>query len=290
MVASILKAKYFPNSSFLERSFCPNAFYVWRSICAANEVIIRGSQSQIGTGALVGVWCDRWLPFPSTFLISSPRPDNYSITMVHDLITSEANWNVPLLISLFSPEEVISIRSIPLNRRCKVDRLIWHYDKMVVSRWKLCIILLVYAFGPYPKLHVLQHWVTRSLFYGTCWRPKFPQRFEFAWRVFSTIIPNLCHKRIPIDPLCIMCGAASESTTHIILDCHFAWCVWTFSPLGLRPCGVQLGIIKNWAMSMALDLKHGDFDCLLMVVWVIWTARNEKFWSSVINLSPYGIV
>lgn len=90
-----------------------------------------------------------------------------------------------------------------------------------------------------------------SVLWDMLWKAQVPPKVQMmAWRVFSTIIPmgvNLCHKPIPIDHLCIMCGATPESATHIILDCHFARCVWMFSPLGLRPCGVQHGTIKNLA-------------------------------------------
>lgn len=44
LVARTLKAKYFPNSSFLDAVVRSNASYVWRSICSSIEVIKRGSR------------------------------------------------------------------------------------------------------------------------------------------------------------------------------------------------------------------------------------------------------
>lgn len=95
LITQILKAKYFLNSSFLDVVVWLNASYVWRSICAAREVIQHYSRWQIGDGSLVRVWHDHWLPSPSIFQISSPRPSNCDISLVQELITSEAKWDMP---------------------------------------------------------------------------------------------------------------------------------------------------------------------------------------------------
>ena len=46
----VLKARYFPNSSFLEVQVGKNSSYTWRSLMAAQEVLRRGLRWNVGNG------------------------------------------------------------------------------------------------------------------------------------------------------------------------------------------------------------------------------------------------
>lgn len=45
-----LKAKYFPNQSFLDVPVKPEESYCWKSICAARKIIKLGCRWQVGNG------------------------------------------------------------------------------------------------------------------------------------------------------------------------------------------------------------------------------------------------
>lgn len=167
---------------------------------------------QIGDGSSVRVWHDRWLPSPSTFQISSPRPSNYDIFLVQELITSEAKWDLPQLDSLLFTKEVDLICTIPLSKRKVDDKLVWHYDKRglftvknayhVTRLWTIPISLISSSSTSSTPYYVLWEKLRCTLI------P--PKAKMMAWRIFSNIIPtglNLIQKRIHIDPSCIMCGA-----------------------------------------------------------------------------------
>ena len=53
---SVLKAKYFKNSSFLEAQLGNSPSYTWRSLMEAKGVVERGMRWNIGNGRNVNVW------------------------------------------------------------------------------------------------------------------------------------------------------------------------------------------------------------------------------------------
>ena len=69
----VYKAKYFANVPFLEAKLGKQPSYAWRSILAAKEIIVRGSQWNVGNGQRVHILVDRWVPRPNSFSVISPR-------------------------------------------------------------------------------------------------------------------------------------------------------------------------------------------------------------------------
>jgi hypothetical protein len=70
--ARLLKAKYIPNSSFLEVPIGARVSFVWRSICNARELLSQGLLWRVGDGYSIKIWGDRWLPTPITHSVQSP--------------------------------------------------------------------------------------------------------------------------------------------------------------------------------------------------------------------------
>ena len=56
----IYKARYFPNSSFMEAEIEHNPSYVWWSLVAAREVIMEGSRWRVGNGRQIEVGSRNW--------------------------------------------------------------------------------------------------------------------------------------------------------------------------------------------------------------------------------------
>lgn len=69
VTAQVIKAKYYPNHSFLEAVVSPHSSCVWKSICDARKLLICGSRWQLGSGEEINIWNDRWVPQPSTFQV-----------------------------------------------------------------------------------------------------------------------------------------------------------------------------------------------------------------------------
>ena len=82
----VLKAKYFPDSNFLEAQLGKNPSYTWRSLVAVRGVLHRGLRWNIGNGWKAKIWTDRWIPTPNSFIVVSPRPQNAENELVETLL------------------------------------------------------------------------------------------------------------------------------------------------------------------------------------------------------------
>ncbi|KAA3459957.1 reverse transcriptase-like protein [Gossypium australe] len=62
LVAKVLKAKYFPNTNFLNSRLGNNCSFTWKSIWAAKGVLSDGLYWKVGCGSDISVLNDSWIP------------------------------------------------------------------------------------------------------------------------------------------------------------------------------------------------------------------------------------
>ncbi|KAK4381930.1 hypothetical protein Sango_2920100 [Sesamum angolense] len=116
LAARILKARYFPNTSILEAKIGYRPSYAWRSISSAVPLICAGLRWRIGSGSLVRVWLDPWIPRPSTFKpVSRPFLLHPEATVDKLIDPNSGEWNIPLVEILFHPPDREAILSLPLG-------------------------------------------------------------------------------------------------------------------------------------------------------------------------------
>ncbi|GJX88621.1 reverse transcriptase, partial [Tanacetum coccineum] len=97
LAAKVLKARYFPRSSFFDANVSYRPSYVWRSFIAVKELVRKGCKWNIGDGHRVNMWEDYWLEDHRRM---GPKPDNCKVTYVRDLLNDEGDdWNRELLMS-----------------------------------------------------------------------------------------------------------------------------------------------------------------------------------------------
>lgn len=60
LASAVMKAKYYPNSSFLDAKVGSNPSYAWRSILAAIDVVKAGARKRIGNGRDTAIWDVPW--------------------------------------------------------------------------------------------------------------------------------------------------------------------------------------------------------------------------------------
>lgn len=70
VAATILKAKYFPHSSFLEALLGTKPSFAWMSIYNAKELLSKGLLWRVGDGRLIKVWGEKRLPTPQPIQFS----------------------------------------------------------------------------------------------------------------------------------------------------------------------------------------------------------------------------
>lgn len=130
LLSRVLKAKYFPNSEFMQAELKAGASYTWRSILAGRRVLEKGLRFQVGSGIDISVWQDRWIPIPYGFKPYTEPMEGLEDLRVADLIDPvDRVWQPHLLQGLFTNHEAEAILKIPLSLRNPVDRLVWHFDR-----------------------------------------------------------------------------------------------------------------------------------------------------------------
>ena len=83
---------------------------------AAQKIVKQGCRCQVGNGASVGIWTNKWLPKPSTFKVISLSNNTFELSRVSDLIDPlKCEWQIDLVRQVFLSPDVQSILSIPLS-------------------------------------------------------------------------------------------------------------------------------------------------------------------------------
>ena len=126
LLHKVLKAKYFPECSFLEASVPSHSSYAWRSLTQARHIIRMGTRWRVGNGEKVDIWRDNWVCSDTPYKFASPRQILPEAAKVSALINSDSwQWNEALVDTIFIPYEAQMIKTISLHPWRKEDRLIW---------------------------------------------------------------------------------------------------------------------------------------------------------------------
>ncbi|XP_075660665.1 uncharacterized protein LOC142630550 [Castanea sativa] len=142
LVYKVLKAKYFPTSEFSQAVLGNNPSFTWRSIMFAQPLVKQGLWWRLCNGEKIRIWGDRWLPKPSTFMVSSPRLFMPQDMKVRELIKKEeASWKVDAVDALFLQHEAeVAIcdgcnmedeDSIHFFWKCSRAKELWSSSKLV---------------------------------------------------------------------------------------------------------------------------------------------------------------
>ena len=129
LVYKVLKAKYFPTSDFSQATLGNNPSFTWRSIMSAQPLVNYGLRWRLGNGESIRIWGDKWLPKPSTFMVSSLRlfmPQDMNVGELID--KEEASWKIGVVDALFLPHEVEAIKAIPISSNLPEDKQIWAWS------------------------------------------------------------------------------------------------------------------------------------------------------------------
>ncbi|KAK9932560.1 hypothetical protein M0R45_019793 [Rubus argutus] len=123
--ARIIKARYFPNCSFMEASKGSRASWGWSSLLTGRDTIDINARWQIHNGRKVDVWRDRWIPNSKGGLIEPTITNNrFTPLQVSELINEDSmSWNIDHITPFITDKDAIAITAIPLNNHLEEDRL-----------------------------------------------------------------------------------------------------------------------------------------------------------------------
>jgi hypothetical protein len=183
-VARVLKARYFPNSSFINANLGNNPSYSWKSLWKSREVLIKGCRWTLGDGRRVRVMKDPWIRGGDNWWVESPqREEAYDMTVDQLMLDGERKWDANKIKNLFSSETVNSILSMNLFQEVREDKFIWEGEKdgkytvragyrsimsAAGNRWGVLSIEIGHLYG------ILLHLPRLDTWFGGCVEGVFP--------------------------------------------------------------------------------------------------------------------
>ena len=126
MWVSQLTGKYLLFGSFL---LCPHpspppqflSFLALERHPSLQQTISQGACHRVHSQSPLSVWNFPWIPTIPSFTPSSSPNLNPPDLVVSDLISPNAAWNLPLLISPFDPSSVREIQKVKIHSHPKID-------------------------------------------------------------------------------------------------------------------------------------------------------------------------
>lgn len=219
-----LHARYYKHSEFLDarRGYDPS--FTWRSVWGSKSLLLEGLKWCVGSGTRIKVWEDAWICGDGSHCVPTPKHDSDMNMVVSELVDADGvGWNVELVKQTFVEEEWEQILSLPLPRFGAVDRLFWWPTRNGLFTVRSC-----YWLGRLGRLRTwrLQHGERESERWQGVWRVEGPPKLtHFIWRACKGSLPVrevLFSRHIGESPLCEICGVASESIIHSLLECNYA--------------------------------------------------------------------
>ena len=274
LVARIFKARYYPNTSFLEAKAGANPSFVWKSILASQSLVKSGARRLIGDGSTVKVWEEPWLPDDSNPYIESPVCCGLENAYVNSLRrTGISLWDEDILSDLFNERDKSLIMQIPVSNGIKPDGWYWFGDRKGEYNVK----------NGYRRLLSSRNVISLGGTVGlwkAIWGLEVPNKVKnFIWRANVNCLPTklaLKRKQIDISEICPICNDNVEDVIHILIKCPFARRAWNLSRIGDRSGDVVT--IEDWWMQIIQGQDKMNTNLAAMVSWSLWNNRNDVVW------------
>uniref|UniRef100_A0A2N9GQD2 Reverse transcriptase zinc-binding domain-containing protein n=1 Tax=Fagus sylvatica TaxID=28930 RepID=A0A2N9GQD2_FAGSY len=279
LLHKVLKAKYFPNCSFMEAKIPSHSSYSWRSLAQARHVIRRGTRWRIGNGSEVSIWRDKWINSMHPCKILSPRQILPDSAMVSDLVDPESNqWKEQLIDSIFWPEEAAQIKSIPMFST-RSDSLVWMGTPTGTFTTRSAYHML--AEDKNGQMGSSSNPERLHAFWKSIWRVNVPHKIRvFMWRACSSCLPtktSLFTRGVTSFSLCPICLDEAETMLHSLWDCGFAKECWQNSPLSHIRNALRA---TSWIDLVGhVLMKSGKLkgEVFFVLAWMIWGCRNDAW-------------
>ena len=280
LLHKVLKAKYFPDCTFMEAAVPSHSSYTWRSIAQARHVIRLGTRWRIGSGSKVNIWRDHWVGSSPPFTIFSQRQILPETATVSALIDSEVRqWKFPLIDTIFMPEEAERIKAVPLLPPHKDDIPVWrgtsHGRFTTQSAYKIQLRELQNKSGAPSNPR------RSNIFWKKLWGADVPNKIKtFMWRTCNSILPTktkLFQRGIVASSSCPVCHDEAETEKHILWECDFAREAWTNSSLEFLCQRTDTASWNDLVELVLLQKSKPDIELFFTMAWRIWANRNATW-------------
>lgn len=294
ILTSILKAKYFPDTSFWKAPSPPSRSIYWSSIMQVKHHLHSNVTLQIHQGNS-SIWSSPWTHIWANIhdhlllpITHTPLPSSIS-----DLwLQGTKDWNNHLLATTFDSQAVHQITATPVVPADTPDILRW-----IPSSKGICSTKFAYSYLADLIPHQLPTNGARSMspaathLLNKIWKAKTIPPFlkTFAWRLIRRALATAeraSRFSSHIDKYCTSCGAI-ENDVHLFFLCRTPRQVWAMiqqppliHTLDANEDGVQLALTVLFPNDPPEYLLCSN----LFLLWYIWRARNDnrfqrKSWS-----------
>jgi hypothetical protein len=129
LYARLLKAKYFPSGSLVDRVFSKNASPCWQGITHGLELLKHGIIWRVHSGTKIRIWRDNWLPRGNHKIVG--KANKMRLRWVSDLIDEGSKtWKEDTVRSLFFLLDTEEVLQIPISSNDGNDFIAWAHKKM----------------------------------------------------------------------------------------------------------------------------------------------------------------
>ncbi|KAL8119749.1 hypothetical protein AgCh_017015 [Apium graveolens] len=282
LVTEIIKARYYPNVSFLEAQVGQNPSYIWRSLMEAMEVVQAGTRRKIGTGEETKVWHIPWLPDVESGYLTTVMHDQLRDIKVRSLMDETGKrWDVEVIDDIFNTRDAELIKRIPIPMVDKQDTWFWILDDKGEFSVKSAYRWLQ---GEFENIH--------QRFWHKLWSLKLPGNVtHFLWRVCKGCLPTmsaLLIKQVVHNAQCPWCWSSTETDMHVLFSCNFARTVWSMA--GFQQVVHILPQDTVFTVFLKVFEACNREQCVQigMLAWALWNRRNKWVWERV-NGSAFGV-
>ena len=278
----VFKAKYFPNSDFVQATVGSKPSFARRSIMATQDIVRRGLRWQVGNGKSIHIWQDRGLPTPSQYKVISPPSLLHPVVRVEELIDPVTReWKMELIHRIFLPQEVDIIGGIALSSNLPEDMQIW--AATANGRFNVrSAYMLAMEPAPGNGATLTSDNSNMRKFWKYLWSINIPHKVKhFAWGACKEILPtkeNLKRRKVIENSECDNCLTHEESTGHLFWSCSRSQEIWAISKLFPKTYDWHVLSFLDllWFIVVVEQWDQYRVEKVVMVAWAIWQNRNEQ--------------
>uniref|UniRef100_A0A803R596 Reverse transcriptase zinc-binding domain-containing protein n=1 Tax=Cannabis sativa TaxID=3483 RepID=A0A803R596_CANSA len=273
LVSKVFKARYYPQGDYLSAELGSNPSFIWSSIFAAKDTVKLGLRKGIGSGLIVQITTDPWLPsLDNNSNSQCPGLENFT---VNSLFQTHSRPRMSMLLMIFYSDDAALILGIQIKQAVEDDFWYWFAERNGLYSVRSAYQLI--QDHKQPPIPTEDH-----RFWNKLWSLKVPPKTkDLVWRAASNCLAtkvNLCIKKVLTDNKCPLCGVFAETELHLLVSCQFAWACWEFS--GFNAADRNPVSLLSWLSFNAARMDDEKLSRVVMLCWAIWSARNDFLWKN----------
>lgn len=269
MLHSILKARYFKNTFFLDAARGYDPSFTWRSIWGAKSLLLEGLKWGVGNGLQINVWNDSWLSGNGAYVVPTPGRGSNMDMRVSELINFENGcWDRDVVEATFGVEDQALVWDVPLSRLWPSDSLYWWPCRNGVFS-----VRIAYWLGRLGRLRAweLQLGAGENNLWRRVWGIQGPPKLKhFVWRACKGSLgvkERLHYRHIAGDSWCSICLDQEETVIHSLFECKFSKEIWASSEFGDLLSQAPTASFSHRFEWVATKLDKESLNTFLALVW-----------------------